>query len=306
MRIVSSGGFTTVGGIAVLPRADGESVHVPSLFAVEEFDGATGQQRNFAQILLGLSPLRSPMTFAADGTRLVVSSWFGNAVQVWDPATNAVSLDLTDVAVPINAIRFGGDIVVAELGNTPPRVVRISAANPAQRTTLAEFAGVPAGLAATAQDLWATDWAVGTVVQIVKGGQPLKPPAVVASGLKGPEGLAVAPDGSLLVVESLADKLSRITLPGGAVSTVAEGLEVGAAGPPTMPPVWILDGVAVGPSGAIYVGGGKMNVLYRIEPPQALPQTGAAHVVSLLALAGLGLALAGLGAAVRRMRRPVH
>lgn len=302
VRTISPGGFTFVGGIAVLPRAGGESVYVPSVFTIAELDGATGQERSFVQALLGVSPLRSPMTLAADGPRLVVSSWFGNAVQVWDPAANAVSLDLTDVAVPLNAIRFQGDIVVAELGTKPPRVVRISAANPAQRTTLAEFAGVPAGLAATAQDLWATDWAAGTVVQIVKGGQQVKPPAVVASGLKGPEGLAVAPDGSLLVVESLAGKLSRIVLPGGTVSTVAEGLELGTAGPLTMPPVWILDGVAVGPSGAIYVSGGKANVLYRIEPPQALPQTGAAYTGSLLPLAVAGLLLAGLGAYAWRAR----
>ena len=265
VRTVSRGGFIDVGGIAVLPHARSESVYAPNTFTITELDGRTGQQRSFVQALLGVSPLHSPMTLAADGDRLVVSSWFGNAVQVWDPATNAVSVNLTDVAVPLNAIPFAGDIVVAELGTTPPRVVRISAADPTQRTTLAEM-GVPAGLAATGQDLWASDWAAGTVVQIVKGGQQVTPPAVVASGLKGPEGLAVAPDGSLLVVEGQAGRLSRISLPGGTVSTVAEGLEIGAAGPPTMPPVWLLDGVAVGPSGAIYVGGGKTNVLYRIEP----------------------------------------
>jgi sugar lactone lactonase YvrE len=265
VRTVSPGGMTDVGGIAVLPRTGRESVYVPSVFAITELDGRTGQERSFVQALLGVSPLHSPMTLASDGTRLVISSWFGNAVQVWDPATNAVSLNLTDVAVPLNAIRFQGDIVVAELGTKPPRVARISATDPTQRTTLAEM-GVPVGLTATAQDLWATDWAAGTVVQIVKGGQQVTPPAVVASGLKGPEGLAVAPDGSLLVVEGQAGKLSRIAMPGGTISTVAEGLEVGAAGPPTMPPVWTLDGVTVGPSGAIYVGGDKANVVYRIGP----------------------------------------
>ena len=222
VRTVSPGGFTNVVGIAVLPRAGGESVYVGSVFSVAEFDGATGQQRSFVQALIGASPLQMPATLAADGTSLVISSWLNNSVQVWDPATNVVSVKYTDVAAPLNAIRFQGDIVVAELGSKPPRVVRISAADPTQRTTLAEM-GVPAGLAATGQDLWATDWAAGTVVQIVKGGQQVKPPAVVASGLKGPEGLAIAPDGSLLVVESLAGKLSRIALPGGTVSTIAEG-----------------------------------------------------------------------------------
>ncbi len=263
VRTVSRGGFTGVGGIAVLPRGKDESVYIPSTFAITELNGQTGRQLSLVQALLGVSPLHSPMTVSPDGAQLILSSWFANAVQVWDPATNAVSLSITDLAVPLNAIRFQGDIVVAELGVMPARVVRIDGTNHAQRTTLAEM-GVPAGLAATDQDLWASDWAAGTVVQIVKDGQPLTPPAVVAAGLQGPEGLAVAPDGSLLVVEALAGRLSRISLPDGTISTVAEGLELGAAGPPTMPPTWMLDSVAVGPSGAIYVGGDKANVLYRI------------------------------------------
>jgi hypothetical protein len=227
---------------------------------------------------------------------------FTCAVQVWNLAANTVSVDLTDVAVPINAIRFQGDLVVAELGTKPPRVTRISAADPKARTTLAEL-GVPAGLAATGQDLWATDWAAGTVVQLVKGGQQLTPPAVVASGLSGPEGLAVAPDGSLLVVESQAGKLSRIQPASGAVSLVAAGLNVGTAGPATAPPLWSLDGVAVGPSGAIYVGGDKASELYRIDPVQALPRTGAGGAGSLVALAVAGLLLIALGACARRTQR---
>ena len=177
---------------------------------------------------------------------------------------------------------------------------RISAANPAERTTLAEL-GVPAGLTATAQDLWASDWAAGTVVQLVRGGQQLTKPAVVESGLKGPEGLAVAPDGSLLVVEAMAGRLSRIDLSSGKVTSVAEGLAVGAAGPPMMPPVWTLDSVAVGPSGAIYVGGDKMNELYRIAEPAALPRTGGAGDTGLplAAIGGLAI-LAGIGLALRR------
>jgi sugar lactone lactonase YvrE len=303
VRTISPGGLNTVGSIAVLPHAGSESVYVPGVFTVTELDGATGRQRSLAHVTLDQSPLRSPLTFAADGARVVVSSWFGNAVQVWDPATNTVSAEYTDVAVPINAIGFQGDIVVAELGTKPPRVTRVSAANPAARTTLAEL-GVPAGLAATAEDLWASDWAAGTVVQLVKGGQQLTRPAVVASGLKGPEGLAVAADGSLLVVESMASRLSRIDQSSGAVSTVAEGLEVGAAGPPTMPPLWVLDSVAVGPSGAIYVAGDKANELYRIVQPQALPRTGgdaAAINILLAALGGLAI-LGGVGVALLRRR----
>jgi len=88
----------------------------------------------------------------------------------------------------------------------------------------------------------------------------------VATDLAFPEGLAVAPDGSLLVVETGVGRLSRIDLVTGEVSTVAVGLELGAEGAKDYPPTWIFNGVAVGPSGAIYVTGDIANVLYRIEP----------------------------------------
>jgi glucose/arabinose dehydrogenase len=35
-----------------------------------------------------------------------------------------------------------------------------------------------------------------------------------------------------------------------------------------MPPTWIFNGVAVGPSGAVYVSGDVENVIYRIQPPR--------------------------------------
>ena len=263
VRSVSPGGMTSVGGIAALARADGESIYVPTVFGIVEFDGLTGMQRRFVRAPILESPLRMPMTLSTDDSCLVVSSLLQNAVQVWNPATNAISTEYTDVASPMNAIRFQGDIVVAEMGTKPPRVVRISKENPIIRTTLAELKA-PVGLAATRKDLWATDWSAGTVVQIVKAGQQVTPPAVIASGLKGPEGIAVSPDGSLLVVESAAGRLSSINARSGAVSTVAEKLELGLPGPANMPS-WIFDGVAVGPSGAIYVGGDKTGVLYRIR-----------------------------------------
>ncbi|MBN1568215.1 MAG: hypothetical protein JXA73_10235 [Acidobacteria bacterium] len=262
-RTVSPGGMNNVGGIAVISRADGESIYVPTGNAIVEFDGQTGKQRSFVQSLLGSSQLQMPMTLAAHGKQLVTSSLLSNAVQVWDPATNAVLQTLAGVSAPMNAISFQGDVVIAELGTNPPRVARISMANPALHTTLAELK-TPVGLAATAKDLWASDWAAGTVVQIIKGGALLKPPIVVASGLKGPEGMAVTPDGGLLVVESQAGKLWRIDLQTDKISSVAEKLESGAPGPPALP-TWILDGVAVGPSGAIYAGGDKANVVYRID-----------------------------------------
>ena len=86
----------------------------------------------------------------------------------------------------------------------------------------------------------------------------------VAFDLKLPEGMALDLDGSLLVVETGAKQLSRVDLATGAVSAVAAGLDVGIPAIEGMPPTWLFDGVAVGPSGAIYVSENGRNVLTRI------------------------------------------
>ena len=72
------------------------------------------------------------------------------------------------------------------------------------------------------------------------------------------------------MVEIGTRQLSRVDLTTGAVSVVASGLDVGV--PATFegpPPTWFFDGVAVGPSGAIYVSENGRNVLTRIWPRPA-------------------------------------
>jgi DNA-binding beta-propeller fold protein YncE len=108
-------------------------------------------------------------------------------------------------------------------------------------------------------------------LQIVANGAVLPEPLVVATGLSSPEGLALTPGGNMLVVEAGAGRLSRINLSTGGVSTIAEGLQLGAEGVPGFPGIWGFNGVAVGPSGTIYVTGDIGNVLYRVEAVEEAP-----------------------------------
>jgi LPXTG-motif cell wall-anchored protein len=265
-RTVSPGGMIAAGGVAVLPTAAGESVFVADLFTLREFDGRTGEAKSVQRALIDIPGITTPMTVSADGNHLILSSWFGNAVQVWDPETRQV-LEHLDFGLPLNAIRFQGDLVVAGLAS----VVRASAADPAVRVTLADGLKTPAGLAANGDDLWVSERGAGSVLQIVADGEQLSEPMPVATGLSFPEGLALTPGGNLLVVEAGAGRLSLINTRTGEVSAVAEGLELGAEGTPGMPPTWGFNGVAVGPSGAIYVTGDIGSVLYRIEAVKEAP-----------------------------------
>jgi sugar lactone lactonase YvrE len=203
----------------------------------------------------------SPFTASADGDNLVLTSWFGNTVEVWKPSTNEI-VEIYPFEVPMNAVRFQTDLVVAELGTGS--VVRMDAGS-GERTTIATGLFVPTGLATTDDDLWVADWATGMVWQIVADGQVLDVPALVATGLAQPEGLVAECDTSLLVVESGAGRLSRIDLNSGDVTTLASDLALGATAPPEWPPTWLFNGVAIGERGDIYVTGDIGNVIYRIN-----------------------------------------
>jgi hypothetical protein len=84
----------------------------------------------------------------------------------------------------------------------------------------------------------------------------------VASGLAAPEGLALDKKGHLLVVEAGANRLSRINLDTGVISTVKEGLKNGDTGIPGTPPTFSMSGVAVSKFGRIFTTGDRGNVIY--------------------------------------------
>ncbi|HVP57670.1 MAG TPA: hypothetical protein VMU02_06195 [bacterium] len=261
-RPVCGSGMIAPGGVAVLARP-AETAWVADFWTLRAFDGATGKQKRCLRHIIGVpGGITSPFTVSADGTNLILTSHLPkDMVQVFDLETGTVLEEYTDLDEPLNAIRFQGDIVVAERG--PARVVRIPANEPRKRVTLAKGLAAPAGLAAAGDDLWVADWATGRVLQLVAGGKSLGKPRTVASGLSYPEGLAVDRDGSLLVVEPEIGKLDRIDVATGEVRTVAEGFT------PCLQddhPTWIFNGVAVGPSGAIYLTSDVDNLLYRIDP----------------------------------------
>lgn len=154
--------------------------------------------------------------------------------------------------------------MVAELGFTPgsARVLRQTSSG---RVTLAAMT-VPSGLAAdTGGDLWAADFANGTLLQLVAGGVTLSPPKTVAAGLNQPKGLAVDNSGGVLVCETGTGRLLRIDPSTGNISVVLSGLKVGLPAPPgaaPAPPTFGMSSVALGPSGTIFASGDEGNLIY--------------------------------------------
>jgi len=275
------GGLILPAGIAVQERPDGESVFVGNLFSFREYDGSTGSLRSVERFRFPAVEFGGAVSVARAGDNLVLSNFFppgGGRVQVWDPTEGELVEDLTDFAVPMNAIAFGDDLIVVDMGAAEGEatVVRVGSGGTTVLADASDQIFVPLGLAATADDLWVGDWATGMIWQLIADGGELPQPIPVAQGLSGPEGMAVDHDGSLLVVEGTAGRVSRVRLTTGSITPVASNLLLSAPGAGMLPPFGLINGIDVGPSGAIYVPGDMGNLVYRLVP-QALYLPGAAN-----------------------------
>jgi sugar lactone lactonase YvrE len=261
-RRMVRGGLMAPGGIAAVPGPCGHDwLYVADFWEMKAYDGLSGRYAGVTRQRFVGPSIIGPFTAAPCGDDLVLTSFYTNEVQLWDPATSSEVALWSDFAVPMNAIEFGDGLAVAELGSSGVAWLR----GDGSRTHLAGPLYIPMGLAAKGGDLWAADWATGVVWQLVDEGVPLAAALPVAGGLAGPEGLAIDAEGCLLVVESLAGRVARIDPATGAKSVVAEGLTLGMAASPSMPPTWVFNGIAVGARGDIYVTADIRNRIYRIR-----------------------------------------
>ena len=273
-RTVVHDGLIPASGVAMTGSGLATNLQVITLSALRTYSPWTGRLRDVAVQSFSdpTAAVSAPFSLGNIGSDLVVTSWVANLVQIWDPAAKKIVALYPDFVVPISGIGFQGDLVVAELG-TGSVVRRVLGSM--DKTVLAEGLYVPTGLATDGSNLWVSDWASGVVWQIAANGERLNPAVPVAFGLAAPEGIAITPDGDLLVVETGAQRLTRVDLQSGQTSTVARNLPVGVMAPPGAPPTWLLSGVASDGYGGIYVGldksGGVLKVVKARDRDNLLP-----------------------------------
>ncbi|MEU4340110.1 SMP-30/gluconolactonase/LRE family protein [Nocardia sp. NPDC023852] len=126
-----------------------------------------------------------------------------------------------------------GMLLVADQGLGSVLSVRIDGGSSVPVPIMEGFRSV-GGLAFDASKgvVYASDSDSGTVLSApVSGGAP----TIVATGLAIPEGVAVDQDGSLLVAEAGAGRITRINPTSGARSTVASGFQMNVRGITTLP-----------------------------------------------------------------------
>jgi len=247
--------LTSPGGIAVV----GETVYVADTYSLRQVDGNTGEVTTLG--ILDVNGLDYPLCVSVKGDSALVSSFFMGVVQVFDLQSRQVVETFEGFVAPYDMLQLDdGSILVAELGKK--NVVKVSGAEGETREVVAKDLGGPMGLAfAGENEIYVTEVTAGNValIDLATGEKE-----VVASGLQLPKAVAVQADGTILVVEAGLQRLVAIDPESGAITSLVEGLGVGAPVAAILPPSGMMNGLAVSGSGAIYVTAEVEGVLYKI------------------------------------------
>jgi sugar lactone lactonase YvrE len=248
------------GGIGVVSDGAKDTIYVADVFAYRTVDGATGEVSEPARMHADGVTLEYPMSATAKGDEVILSSWFTGTVQVIDRKTGKTREMMHDFKAPHDAIRLAdGSLLVNELGSKS--LIRASGEHGKDRSVLIGGLEGPVGLVGGPKgDVYVTEAFAGQVSKVESNGEK----TVVAKDLKMPEGIALAPDGKLIVAEVGAKRIVQIDPLNGNVSEIASNLPIGLVGAPGGLPTNIPTGVGVGASGTIYFSSDIENAIYKV------------------------------------------
>ena len=253
-RVVLEGGLNMPGGLALIGTGDTTRLVVADFFALRQLDPQTGEELDVVRDVIGFSAIGTSMSVhGTDDGHLILSSWFDNAVRLWDPEAEALVQAFGELAAPVDAIEFEGDIVASQWG--AGNVIAFSPESPEEKRVLAEGLEGPGGLASLDGVLYVADNLAGTLLRIGDDGTE-----EVTSGLDQPEGLA-AVNGSIYVVEAGADRVVAVDAANGATEVVADDLELHVPPSGAFPNTMLFNGIATDGETA-WVAGDAANTIY--------------------------------------------
>lgn len=263
-RTVVKSALSVPGGLDVISANGTDQVVLADLFAFRRIDGSSGA---VSEIKRGLRDhMEMPMSVNVQGGRAVTTSWFTNAVEIVDLATNKSAAAFHGFKHPVDAIELEPDVLlVAEQGTG--RVLRVSGKHGKKRKVVVDNLPGIAAMRPVPDEpdrIYVTDVSSGQLLLVrVSSGKR----TVIADGLDQPEGFDVAPDGAIVLAEVGKRRVVRIDPNNGEISEIARNLAIGYPAAEGTPPGYVLTGVGVSPAtGAIYVSSDMNTALYKITP----------------------------------------
>lgn len=257
VRTVVDGKLACPQGIAVWNSPEGEILFVADNFSYKRVDGFTGEVKESAKG--GAFPNSASIT----GDKVLMAGWFRNVVEVFDAKNDDLLYGIPGFKAVFGVLMLPDEsILVAEAGTNS--IVRVRDKEGKQRDVVAKDLAHPVYMAPAGQDaIYVTEFLAGRITKIdLKTGEK----KVVTAALKNPKGIAVKPDGTILVVNVGTKELLQINPANGAKKTLLKNLPVGLTVPQGFLPAFTLSGVAIAESGNIYVTSDIENVIYKLSP----------------------------------------
>lgn len=251
------------GGLDVYTDEQGvETVYLADLFTYSTVDGASGEVTDVKRALR--DKFEMPMSVNIRGDRVISTSWFSNAVEIYHRASHKVLATYHDFKFPVDAVLVDEDTaVVAEQGTGS--LVLVSGEHGEKRQVIvAQMPGVAALRPGSRKDrVYVTDVLEGQLLEVdIDNGKT----RVIAEDLDSPEGFDIAADGSIVLAEVGKQRLVRINPDSGDISEIANNLAIGLAPAEGTPAAYIQTGVAVSEAGNIYLSSDLNTALYKITP----------------------------------------
>jgi sugar lactone lactonase YvrE len=248
-----SGALTVPGGIDAYEG----TLYVADTFNFSKVDLGTGEVSDFVRLI---SEHEYATSVHVTDQQVLLASANSGMVQSFDRLSEERTARWTGFMLPVDVTELpDGRVAVLEgVG----RITLVSGDAGETRDVLIEGLQDTPSLSYHDGALFVTEGAVGLLSKVdLETGEK----TLIADGLAGPEGFAIAGDGTLFVAEVGKGQITEIK-PDGTTRAIAEGLKLGLLGSPLFPPSNIPTGVALGQNGELYVSSDIENSIYRITP----------------------------------------
>ncbi len=258
-RTVVEGQLSSPGGIVLTEHEERASLAIADFWGNRFADTETG----------AITLMPSPQGVTAS-SNLAMSPEYTALVSIW-PFGNVYLVDRTAnklvKSVKLKApygVQFLPDnsFLVADFSSGT--LVHAAAGKDRSKTIITDQLSGPVGVAYAGENVaYVTEYLSGVVSRVnLETGATVS----IAWDLLQPEGIAIAPDGRLIVAAVGSQQLIAIDPGSGEVETVADGLPIGLAGGDDLPLPFLLTGVAVEADGSILFSSDIDNAIYRVRP----------------------------------------
>lgn len=265
LRRISPGGLSMAGSTVIRLRDGKPSLALTDYYSLRYYDLATASEIHTVRGIIDFPGLGTVLSASAAGDNLLLTSWIDQQIKLWDEETESVLLQFNKIGAPIDAAFYNDQIVYTDFATRSVRSLELTSG--ASPTDHYQSESIPAGLIVGPGDtLYMTEFAeLGRLLVIAEGGKWLAEPRVIAEHLWNPEGIFVDATHAY-VVESGAQRVTRITLATGEMEAIAEGLSLGVPAPAGMPPTMFFTGIVGDEEGNLYLASDVSNLIYKLAP----------------------------------------